>query len=790
MPRVRVCLRLKFIKLPNIDSERVFRDTIAFDDPDDRSYDDLRALVEAKINFMELPLTEFTVFYTEEATRDRLVVDNALFSSLLRQWSRKVARERGAPRHNQQQQQLQASHGQLSPSPMDMPALLGESASQRVEDFDKLLASIHNRVGDGHNQSPMDMIRAAGSTFMNDDDDDDDDDAKPPDVVASFEVELAHGNHRGSSGSGSNRTPAAILTADFPAVPNLVRSSAFAAGLKDSSPPQPAPLAALIRENLTRLCEAKPISRDGSGDGLHSSLTAHAPATGSSPASPVDPSAEVHVRVADLTCPPTHVRFFVRCVILAIRFKTPKPGVTVAELDLGDAEDVTQAITAVTFDEVVHKAIRDHLRGDRRQVLELRQIYVRRKSDVDMRYQTNPHPLLLRLDRSSKLEVVRILATPAPQPGSAGVVTVREQLGSAGVVDVTQLMSLQQQQQQMMMRYHNRAGGALGSESGVSATLMGGAFPPSAAAASSSSSSSGPRRTTFSFNSSSGNAGASVALVSGVVPSTFGHELRTRQEQLLRQTQPAPSLPLEPGVPTVTARDVRQREPLVEQHANREEQRKQRIRRKTEISTRCLLCGLDCSDEEACMAIVRQQLTKSLRNRGTHIPTFAELKRDLSDCRRVAPGKEATRLLCTHTFVNSTTRTVHAVHPRCAHLCTAYQNGSELEDIAECELDMNVCALCGMPGACVACYHPQCKEMYHVVCALYSGGYVNFGQRDPFLPCPACPRHTQVPITKKKREDGSNVLHVDHSCWEDGVAFDSRVVESTDLRDPDENDGQ
>jgi hypothetical protein len=130
------------------------------------------------------------------------------------------------------------------------------------------------------------------------------------------------------------------------------------------------------------------------------------------------------------------------------------------------------------------------------------------------------------------------------------------------------------------------------------------------------------------------------------------------------------------------------------------------------------------------------------------------------------------------------------VHPRCAHLCSAYQSGTELEDIAECELDMNVCALCGMPGACVACYHPQCKEVYHVVCALYSGGYVNFGQRDPFLPCPACPRHTQVPMSKKRREVGSNVLHVDHSCWEDGVAFDSRVVESTDLRDPDENDGQ
>ena len=117
----------------------------------------------------------------------------------------------------------------------------------------------------------------------------------------------------------------------------------------------------------------------------------------------------------------------------------------------------------------------------------------------------------------------------------------------------------------------------------------------------------------------SGNVGASVALVSGVVPSAFGQELRTRQEQLIRQTPPVATAPLEPGVPIVTARDVRQREPLVEQHANREEQRKQRIRRKTEVSTRCLLCGLDCNDEQACMAIVRQLLSKSLRNRGPRL---------------------------------------------------------------------------------------------------------------------------------------------------------------------------
>lgn len=751
MARVRVSVRLKFVKLPNIDSERVFRDGIAFRDPDERSYDDLRAMVERKISFMELPISDFTIFYTEEHTGDRLVVDTALFSSLLRQWSRTAAKTRVAV-----------------PQAVQGPALLGDSASQPLGYNDvRLLARVHAGASAGSDSN-------GGSSSCSDDDDD----AKAPDVTVCFEVELAR---------GSGRSPAGL--SGLALVPDLVRTSAFPP--HPTAGPSPAvQFAALTRENLSRLCESKPSATPpGNASAADASLNVHAQL--GSTASPVDPAVDQHVRVNDLTCPPPTAKFFLRCVPLSIRFKTPKPGVTVAEMDLGDAEDVTQAITAVTFDDAVHKAIRDHLRSDRRQVLELRQVYVRRKSDVDMRYQTNPHPLLLRLDRSSKLEVVRMLATPAPLPGSGtGVITVREQLGSAGVVDVSQLMGFQLQHNN---RHAGRHGGAVPSESGASLLLQGGigggAYPPPPM--SSSSSSSGPRRTTFTMNSSSGNAGASVALVNGVVPSAFGQELRARQEMLLQQLPPTATAPLEPGVPHVTACDVRQREALVEQHANREEQRKQRIRRKTEVSTRCLLCGLDCSDEEACMAIVREQLTKSMRNRGAQIPTFAEVKRDLCDRRRVAPGKEPTRLLCHHTFVNSTTRTVHAVHPRCAHLCTAYQSGGELEDIVETDLAMNVCSLCGMRGACIACYHPSCTEMYHVVCALYSGGYVNFGQRDPFLPCAACPRHTQVSIpTKPRTQSSGNVLHVDHSCWEDGVAFDSRVVDSTDLRDPDENDGQ
>ncbi|KAG5492680.1 hypothetical protein JKF63_01259 [Porcisia hertigi] len=745
MPRTRVGLRLRFVKLPHIDGERVFRDVIDFVEPEDRSIDDLRALVEAKISFMGLNHTDFTVFHAEENTGDRIVVDTAYFNTLLRQWARRVARERPPP-----------------PPRLAMPSLaeqslLGDSPSPFTDPQDQSHLS-------GCDPLPLSKTDASS----------DEDDERPPDILECLEIEL----HEYKSVAVRNTSAISCLASSEP---NAALSSVQ--------------LAALTRENLKRLCK-NDVARLG--------VSAPTPAPGAASLNTHDPgielrkeafssdlrdaNGEVLVHIRELTSPPEHVRFYLRCILLAVRFKTPKPGMTVAELDLGDAEDVTQAITAVTFDEVVHKAIRDHLRGDRRQVLELRQVYVRRKSDVDVRYQTNAHPLLLRLDRSSKLEVVRILATPAPQPSGRAIVTVREQLGSTGVVDVTQLIGQRQQEQQRAHHFPCGSSGVASSENGISLSgVGGGAYQP--ASALSSSSSSGPRRTTFTMATLSGNAGASTAPVSGVIPSSFGQELRIRQEMLLRQQRPADAPPIEPGVAIVTARDVREREPLVEQHANREEQRKGRIRRKVEVSTQCLLCGLDCSNEAACMAVVRQKLTISSRNRGTQIPTFEQVKHDLSDRRRVPDGDAPTRLLCTHTFVNSSTRSVHVVHPRCAHLCSAYQSGSELEDIVVCDLQMNMCELCGKPGACVACYHPRCTEMFHVVCALYSGGYVNFGQRDPFLPCPACPRHTQVTISKRKR-GSSNVLHVDHSCWEDGVAFDSRVVEATDLRDPDENDGQ
>lgn len=503
---------------------------------------------------------------------------------------------------------------------------------------------------------------------------------------------------------------------------------------------------------------------------------ANQPSPAATVAAPLPPtrSAGQWVGIGALSCPP-QTNFFLHCVLIDIRFKNPKPDLTVTELELVDAKDPKQQITAVTFDPGVQKEVKVSLRPDGRQVLEIRNVYVRRKTELDQRYATNQHPLLLRIDRGSKLEVVQVLPVPVhsntvalpsaggtatcPRPcmTTGGVITVRQTMRSGGIVDLSDLTGI-------------RARGGTGS--GVDPTYL-----------LSSSSSSGPRRTTFSFTSAT----ASTA-IAGVVPSSHGQYLRAQQAAFVNRPTAEQDIPVEPGLITVTARDVRAREDTVYQHASNQETRKERIRRRVETSASCLLCGLDCDDVEATTRVVRRLLEASTRNRGACIPTVEQLRNDLSDRRPSVPGGRPTRLVTQATFVNMTTRTVHPLHCRCAHLCTSYQNGKDLEDIAWIDLHMQMCSLCGMSGACVSCYHPDCNEMYHVVCALYSGGYVNFGKRDPYLPCPACPRHTQVLISRKRREE--TVIHVDESCWQDDIAFDSRVVSATDLRDPDENGGE
>lgn len=100
------------------------------------------------------------------------------------------------------------------------------------------------------------------------------------------------------------------------------------------------------------------------------------------------------------------------------------------------------------------------------------------------------------------------------------------------------------------------------------------------------------------------------------------------------------------------------------------------------------------------MPTVRSLLTANRQNRGTHIPTITELCHALSD-RRVHPslnkrqsGKDE-RVVCQAHFVNLEHKSLHVIHPRCAHLCTAYQRGKEIEDFVLCELNMQICSLCG-----------------------------------------------------------------------------------------------
>ncbi|KAH8614245.1 hypothetical protein ERJ75_000775900 [Trypanosoma vivax] len=622
----RVELRLRFTKMPGVEGERVFHDSLTMSDPHDCGFHDIGSVVERKLQFMEIPHCAFTVFHRDAKSGDMVVVDDAYLIGLLESiMASEAAGNNSASHHN----------GGVGEEEIVVPGML------------------------------------------------------------SFDVQVGRArlvDHR-SVNNANNVAP-------------------------------------LTSEALQALA----------GDGPH-------------------------VPIGALTCPPRIPQFFVRGVVIAVRFKNPKPGLSVCEIDLCEPEDTKQQITSVTFDAEVQKAVQECLRGDRKQVVELRNIYIRVKNDVDRRFQTNTHPLLIRMDRGSRIEVVRLLAVPLALR-SEPVVTVRENLRPAGIVSLSDLAALGEVRQSPTAS-QNRT------QSGTSSST-------------SSSLHSGARRTMLSL---ANTALKSAPPVAGVVPSQVGEMLKQQQKAFLSKRAHEEHLPWEPDTIHVTSRDVKLRDAIVKQHAMKEEDRKDRIRRRKEVSQVCIVCGVNCEDEKS-LSMVTDLLKNNSHNMGRHIPSMADIRLMLSDRRLTKDGKSRNRLVCAQHFVSATTRTLHVVHCRCAHLCSSYQKGTDLEDVVALELPMQVCHLCGMPGASVACYHPDCREVYHTICALFSDGYVNFGKKDPYLPCPACPRHTQVivstsdavpPIPTKSREP---------EWWEeDEVAFDSRVVEETDLRDPDENGG-
>lgn len=633
---ISVALRISFVRLPDVESERVFRDTLVITDTERHNLDDLESVIEKKIAFMEYPPCDFTIFFNDPSG-DRIVVDHSYYYKMLSQWSKLE------PKHE---------------------ALIGESQCSLL----------------GNESSGV--------------------------IEASLAVEV-----------------------------EIKRIKPFLSGSTTGGTETIAPL---TLENLNKIQKNNITSAEVSaplGISVPVETAVQAPSNTSG----------VSVPIKLLKCPPPQSGFFVKGVITAIRMKTVKTGTEVVEVDLCDMLDPESQITAVSFDSAVLKAIKENLRADRRQVVELHRVYLRRKNETDIRFQSNSHPLLIRLDRHSRIEVVQILSIPVPRKNVESVVTVRRNMSSGGFVDVGDLVSGTDAIQKRSLTYTSSASenSSLQSSSGTT----------------------GPRRTTF-----------SIQLSNSLSETHRTHPRKVSEGPLL-----------EPGVVHTTKRDVYSRENAIAEFSSREEERKERIRMRKEASSQCILCGLDLGDETTSMSIVRRLLEANRCNKGIHIPSLQELISALSDKRMNRRNQSPGRLLSNATFVNLDTRTVHRVHCRCAHLCTSYQQGKSIEDIVSCDLACNICSLCGLAGAIVSCYHPDCTEQYHAICALYSKGYVNFGKKDPYMPCPACPRHTQVVVSVDPNE--IPVLHEDISCWDDNVVFDSRVVESTDLRDPDENGG-
>eukprot|EP00658_Telonema_sp_P-2_P042570 TRINITY_DN30587_c0_g1_i1.p1 TRINITY_DN30587_c0_g1~~TRINITY_DN30587_c0_g1_i1.p1 ORF type:complete len:141 (+),score=9.27 TRINITY_DN30587_c0_g1_i1:105-527(+) len=135
--------------------------------------------------------------------------------------------------------------------------------------------------------------------------------------------------------------------------------------------------------------------------------------------------------------------------------------------------------------------------------------------------------------------------------------------------------------------------------------------------------------------------------------------------------------------------------------------------------------------------------------------------------------------------IRDSSKELHKVHCRCAHLACDYQTGSDMATTV-LNASMAECNLCGEVGATVACLHPDCKKRYHTLCAVLSNGHVDFDQRDPYLPKPACPTHTN-PGVKRRRPV---LLRWDMDTMDTSVgtaAFDSAIVNRYDLRDPDDD---
>ncbi|CUG86298.1 Hypothetical protein, putative [Bodo saltans] len=107
-------------------------------------------------------------------------------------------------------------------------------------------------------------------------------------------------------------------------------------------------------------------------------------------------SADVALRVADLLDQPPYSQFHVVGVVGEIRLKRHP----ILEAEILDEQDPTARITLVCFDEAITNDLRRTLRGNATERVEIRGVGVARKTPKDIQYQSNRHPMLLRVGTS------------------------------------------------------------------------------------------------------------------------------------------------------------------------------------------------------------------------------------------------------------------------------------------------------------------------------------------------------------------------------------------------------